>query len=71
MIGLLQSIVDTITSLLMFLWHTITSILALIAHLPTYLDFLVTSIGYLPDMVLPFCIAAVSIYAVYVVLSYT
>lgn len=70
MIGLLQSIVDTITSLFMFLWHQITSIIALIGHIPTYVDFLTTSIGYLPDMIMPFCVLSVTIYVVYIVLSF-
>lgn len=69
MITLLQSIVDTIVSFVSFFIHSITSLLNLIAHIPSYVSFLVSSIGYLPTIVMPFCIASVSIYVVFLVLN--
>lgn len=69
MIGLLRAIVDTITSLVSFVINTIFSLLNLLAHIPTYVDFLITSIGFLPNIVVPFCIASVSIYVVFLILN--
>ena len=69
MIRLLQSIVDTITSLIGFVIHSVESLINLIAHIPSYVSFLTVSVGYLPTIVMPFCIASVSIYVVYLVLG--
>lgn len=69
MISLLQSIVDTITSLVSFVIHTIDSMLNLIAHIPSYVSFLTVSIGYLPTIIMPFAIASISIYVVYLILG--
>ena len=69
MIRLLQSIVDTITSLISFVIHTVTSLINLIAHIPSYVSFLSVSIGYLPTIVMPFCIASVSLYVVFLILN--
>lgn len=69
MIGLLQSIVDTVTSVIAFLIHTIDSLINLLAHIPTYVSFLTVSIGFLPTIVIPFAIASVSIYVVFLILN--
>lgn len=69
MISLLQSIVDTVISLVGFLIHTVESLVNLIAHIPSYVSFLTVSIGFLPTIVMPFAIASVSIYVVFLVLN--
>ena len=69
MISLLQSIVDTITSLIGFVIHSIESLINLIAHIPSYVSFLTVSIGYLPTIVMPFCIASISIYVIFLVIN--
>lgn len=69
MIKLLQSIVDTVVSLVSFVIHTVTSLLNLIAHIPSYVSFLTVSIGYLPSIIMPFAIASVSIYVVFLILN--
>lgn len=69
MITLLQSIVDTITSLIGFVIHSIESLINLIAHIPSYVSFLTVSIGYLPTIVMPFCIASVSLYVIFLVIN--
>lgn len=69
MIRLLQSIVDTIISLVGFVIHTVESLINLIAHIPSYVSFLSVSIGYLPTIVMPFCIASVSLYVVFLLLN--
>lgn len=69
MISLLQSIVDTVISLVAFLLHSIESLLNLLLHIPSYVSFLTVSLGYLPSLVLPFALASVSIYVVFLVLG--
>lgn len=69
MITLLQSIVDTVVSLVAFLLHSIESLLNLLLHIPSYVSFLTVSLGYLPSLVLPFALASVSIYVVFLVLG--
>lgn len=64
MIGLLNSIITTITSLLNFLIMSVTSLVNLIIHIPTYISFLTTSIGFLPSIILPFAIATIMLYSV-------
>lgn len=69
MISLIQSIVDVIKSLVQFLIHSIDSFLNLLFHIPTYVSFLTVSIGYLPSIIIPFAIASVSIYVVFLILN--
>lgn len=69
MITLLQSIVDTVTSLVGFVIHSVESLINLIAHIPSYVSFLTVSIGYLPTIVMPFCIASISIYVVFLLVN--
>ena len=69
MISLLKSIVDIISSLFAFIVNTIKSLLVLLTHLPTYTDFLVSSISYLPSVVLPFALASVSIYVILFIIN--
>lgn len=69
MISLLQSIVDVIKSLIQFLIHSIDSLFNLIGHIPTYVSFLTVSVGYLPSIIIPFAIASVSIYVVFLILN--
>lgn len=69
MISLLTSIVDFITSVVGLLIHTIESLVNLFLHIPTYVSFLSVSIGYLPTMIIPFAIASVSIYVVFMIIN--
>lgn len=69
MIKLLQSIVDTIVSLVSFVIHTVTSLVNLIAHIPSYVSFLTVSIGYLPTIIMPFALASISLYVVFLILN--
>ena len=69
MITLLQSIVDTVVSLVGFLIHSIGSLLNLVAHIPSYVSFLTVSIGYLPTIIMPFCIASITIYVVFLIIN--
>lgn len=69
MIKLLQSIVDTISALIGFVINIFTSLINLLAHIPTYVDFLVTSIGFLPTIIIPFAVASISVYVVFLLLN--
>lgn len=69
MIKLLTSIVDFITSVVNLVIHTIESLINLFAHIPTYVSFLTVSISYLPNIIIPFAIASISVYVVYLVLN--
>lgn len=69
MIDLITSIVNVISSLIGFIIHSIESLFNLLTHIPTYVSFLTVSIGYLPTMVIPFAIASISIYVVFLVLN--
>lgn len=69
MIGVLNSILDIITSLISFVINTITSLIVLIGHIPTFVSFATSSAAFLPTMVLPFVLASVSIYVVLFILG--
>lgn len=69
MIDLLRSIVDTISALIGFVINIVTSLINLLLHIPTYVDFLITSIGFLPTIILPFAVASISIYVVFLLLN--
>lgn len=69
MIGLLQSIVDIVTSLVNFLVNIITSFVNLLGHIPTYTAFLISSVSYLPTVILPFALASISIYVIFLILN--
>lgn len=69
MIDLIQSIVDVLTSIVNFVWNTLVSFITLLGHIPTYVDFLVSTFSHLPTAVMPFCIASVSVYVLFVVLG--
>lgn len=61
MIGLLSSIVSTVTALVNFLIHGIVSLFLFVARIPSYVAILTTSVGFLPATVMPFAIASISI----------
>lgn len=64
MLQLLSSFADTIVSLVRLVISTLTSFTNLIANIPQYVSFLTSSIGFLPDIIVPFAIATVSILVV-------
>lgn len=64
MLSLLSSIANTIVSLVQLVISTIDSFVNLLLEFPTYITFLSTSIGFLPDLVVPFALATISIIVV-------
>lgn len=69
MISLLESIVNTLSALGAFIVHSIESLFNLLENIPSYVSFLTVSIGYLPTAIMPFAIASISVYVVYLILG--
>ena len=69
MISLLTAIVDTIKSLLLFVIHSFDSLINLFLHIPTYVSFLTSSISNLPSIIIPFAMATISVYVIFLVLN--
>lgn len=69
MISLLKSVVDFLMSIGGIIVHTIESLVNLFLHIPTYVSFLSVSISYLPTVILPFAIASISIYVVFIIIN--
>lgn len=61
MIRLIQSIINSIGLFVTFLVHTITSLLTLIINIPTYIEFLLASISFMPTLVMPYIIASIAL----------
>lgn len=64
MLDLLSSIANIIVSLVQLVISTINSFVNLILNIPTYITFLTSSIGFLPDIVIPFALATVALWVV-------
>lgn len=69
MISILQSFVQTVSALIMFVINSISSLLRLIVHIPEYVAFLTTSINVLPAIIIPFALASISLGAVLFILG--
>lgn len=69
MIELLNTFISTVTLVIQSAINTITSTFSLISHIPTYANFLYTSIGLLPTSILPFASASVGIYVLLFILG--
>ena len=69
MINLLKSIVDTILALITFLNNIVISFINLFTKIPTYVSFLAASINTLPTVIVPFALASISVYVVYLILG--
>lgn len=69
MIGLLESIVNTLLSIINFFINTITSLIDLLTRIPTYVTFLSEGIAFTPSMIQPFLIASISIYIIFLIID--
>lgn len=69
MIDALRSLLDIVVSLLEFVGHSVYSLFVLLTNIPQYVSFLTASINVLPSVIVPFAIASVSIYVVFLVLG--
>lgn len=61
MLDLLSSIGDIIVSAVTFFVNTLLSLIDLITRLPSFISFVSTSVNLLPAVVVPFCLAAISL----------
>lgn len=61
MLDLLSSIGNIIVSGVTFFVNTLLSLIDLITRLPSFISFVSTSINLLPAVVVPFCLAAISL----------
>ena len=62
-------IVDTITSLVEFLWTLVKGIIQLISLLPTAVNLLTNSIGILPSILVGFATATITISVIFVMVG--
>lgn len=70
MLDLLSGFITTVSSLVDFVINIITSFTNLLVNLPTYISFLTVSItSLIPSVVLPFCVASISVYVVFLILG--
>lgn len=64
MLDVLNSLLNTVTSIIQFVVNSVTSLVNLLIKIPTYTTFLISSINVLPSIFIPFAIACVSLYVV-------
>lgn len=69
MIDLLRSIVDAIASVIVFFVHSIESLVGFFLNIPTYVQFISNSLVILPNVVVPFAIASVTLYVMLMVIN--
>ena len=67
--GWFTSITYTIVALIKFVINTIESLINLFIKIPSYVSFLATSLDMLPSVIIPFCLASISIYVIYLVIG--
>ena len=64
MLDLLSSIIDSIIAIFGFLINVVTSLITFVLHIPTYVTFLVSSIGIMPTVLIPFLTLTITLYVV-------
>lgn len=69
MLSVLRSMLDTLVSIVMFVVHTFTSLFHLISRIPQLLAVVTDSIGFLPNRIMPFATAGITIMIVLFVLN--
>ena len=69
MLDFLKTFVDTLGSLLTFIFNVISSLVNLISKLPSFVLFLTNSVALMPMILIPFVLAAISIYVILFILG--
>lgn len=69
MINILRSMLDTLIAIVSFVIHTFTSLFDLLKRIPELVSIVTASIGFLPDVIMPFALASLSILIVLFVLN--
>lgn len=67
MLNFLNSIVDTVVSLITFVVHSIQSLMNLLLNMPKYITYLINSILNVPTIFIPFLTASIYIYVMYLI----
>lgn len=68
-VDILKAIANIIASLIQFIVSTLESLFSLFSNLPQYLSFVTTSINVLPAVIIPFALASISIFVIYLVIG--
>lgn len=69
MLNLLRSLLEIVTNVIEFVISFIVSLTTLLLNIPKYLSFLTNNITTLPNIVIPFATASISLYIVYLILG--
>lgn len=69
MLDAFRSIVDILTNLVNLLVNIVESLINLISNIPNYLNVVTGAIGWLPNVLMPFALASVSLYIVLFLLN--
>lgn len=69
MINLLRSILEIIINLIEFVIQFIQSFIDLFLHIPQYISFIVNNLVTLPSLLIPFIMASISIYIIFLLLG--
>lgn len=65
MINAIYSLFDTLKSIILFVVHSIESLFTLIVNIPKYTLYLSNLFLNVPNVFLPFLVASVSVYVIY------
>lgn len=68
-LNFLKSIGSLIVSLVSFIMQMIESLGTLITQIPAFISFLSASVTILPAVIIPFVLASISIYVVYLIVG--
>lgn len=68
-LNLLDSIAQFAQALGSFVVSTLQSLFVLLSNIPSYINFLVNTFTIVPAIILPFLLASISIYVVYLILG--
>ena len=69
MLNVLRSIADVIINIAEFLISFFVSFFELIKNIPQYLSFITNNLSSLPNIVIPFATASISLYIVFLILG--
>lgn len=69
MLNILKTILDIITNLLNFGLSFISSFLMLLVNIPSYINFITSNLLILPNLLIPFITASLSLYVIFLILG--
>lgn len=69
MLQILQSISEIIITAITLVIHIIESFVNFIINIPNYTAFLISSLNILPSVFIPFVVASISIYVIYLLID--